>query len=323
MGKAGKLAVVFVTLALLLFVFAVMLGNYLRNLAEDIIEDTTLPSSTQAEVYYANPPEAVIAQGIVFGNDPSTETEAEITAPESAEDTAGDTLPFEEEPVKFDAVSLTLRRKDRESGELLLAYNSQVSLEYSIDVTGKVTLDEGMALIRKHWGERTTVCGIFQVDYPNRAEETRAVMRAYELALLCELVEAGFDEIMLIGFSDDPEEGVAFISDVYEKKGRSTAIGIAFSFETLTSPSARDGLGQIAKKCGFLALDLSTVEVPSLMSAETLIADRVSRTLDICREYSLRVILGCGDSPDCSSQTRVALAAGVKNVMTGFDIEKE
>ena len=326
MGKGGKLAVIFVTLALLLFVFAVMLGNYLRGLAEDILEDTTLPSSTQEEVYYANPPAAVIAQGIVFGRDYSSVSDSlppETTLPEDSvdEDTSEVTAPVPETPVKFDAVSLTLRRKDRESGEIRLAYSSPVSLEYSIDVKGEVALDEGMDIIRNNWGERITVCGIFQVDYPNRSEETRAVMRAYELALLCELVDAGFDEIMLIGFSDDPEEGLAFISDIYEKKGRSTVIGLAFSFETLTSVSARETLGLIAKKCGFLALDLSTAEVPSLMSAETLIADRVSRTLDICREYSIRVILGCGESPDCSSQTRAAVSAGAKNVMTGFDIK--
>ena len=317
MGKGGKLAVIFVTAALLLFVFAVMLGNYLRSLALPIIEDTTQPPVTNEEVYYANPPAAVIAEGIVFGEGRSASEETEIeTDTESGE-------VFEEDPIRFDAVSVTLRRKDTESGELLLAYNSPISLEYAIDVKSQVSLDEGMDTILREWGERTKICGIFEVDYLNRPEESREVMRAYEIALICELVDAGFDEIMLLGLESDVEEALAFISDVYEQKGRSTVIGIAVSFEFLTSATAREELGRIAKKCGFLGLDLSRVEVPSLMSAETLINDRITRTLDLCREYSLRVILGCGEAPDCSAQTRAAMAAGVKNVMTGFNIKIE
>lgn len=320
MGKGGKLAVIFVTLALLLFVFAVMLGNYLRGLAEDIIEDTTVPSSTEAEVYYANPPENAISRGITFGRDYSavdqTETESETT-----EDTDSEII--EEAPVKFDSVSVSLREKNRDSGEMLLAYASEVSLEYSIDVVGATNLDEGMALIAENWGERTKVSGVFEVDYLNRSEETRGIMRAYEIALICELVDAGFDEIMLIGFSGAPEEGLSFISDIYEQKGRGTVIGIAFSFDFLVSDGAREIIGEVAKKCGFLGLDLSSLEVPVLMSAESLITDRVSRTLDICREYSVRVILGCGAMPDTESQTRAAQTLGAKNIMTALGINRD
>ena len=69
MGKGGKLAVIFVCTALILFVFAVMLGNHLRGLAEAVIEDTTEPSTTEEEIYYANAPGEVIAMGIYFGGE--------------------------------------------------------------------------------------------------------------------------------------------------------------------------------------------------------------------------------------------------------------
>lgn len=334
MAPGGKLAIIFVTVALLLFVFAVMLGNYLRGLAIDIIEDTTLPSSTEAEVYYANPPAEVISRGIVFGKDYSleteTETETEIgTAEESttedttADDEKTDANIIEEDPVRFDSVSVRLRKRDRDSGEMLLAYSSEVSLEYSIDVRGSCDLYEGVELIKENWGDRTKICGIFDVDYLSRSEETRGIMRAYEIALICELIDAGFDEIMLIGFSGAPDEGLSFISDIYEQKGRGTVIGIAFSFDFLISEGAGEKIDEVAKKCGFLALDLSSAEVPSLMSAESLIADRVSRTLELCREYSIRVILGCGNAPDVESQTRTAIDSGANNIMTALGIEIE
>ncbi len=328
MGEGGKLAVIFVSIALVLFVLAVMLGNYLRGLAEDIIDETTEASTTEAEVYYANSPSEVIARGVLFGvdysgvdvpEDESTDITEEQEPSDTAEQTEEDTEIFED-PVDFDSVSVTLREKDKNSGEMHLAYSSPISLEYSIDTSANVGLSEGLALIAENWGERTSVCGIFEVDYPNRPEASRGIMRAYEIALVCELIDAGIDEIMLIGFSSNAEEGLSFISDIYEQKGRGTAIGLAFSFDLVNSVDANAELDAIAKKCGFLALDLCSIDVPALMSAETLITDRVSRTLAICREYSLRIILGCGETPDCESQTRAAIEAGADNIMTGLGI---
>ncbi len=317
MPPGGKLAVIFVSIALVLFVLAVMLGNYLRGLAEDIIDDTTEPSSTEAEVYYANPPADVIARGIRFGVDYSVDTEQ--TA-ETIDGGTGDDTGVPEDPVRFDSISLTLREKDRESGENLLAYSSPVSLEYSIDRVGAVDLYEGLELIAENWGERTKICGIFEIDYLSRPEETRGIMRAYEIALVCELVDAGLDEILLLGFTGHADEGLSFISDVYEAKGRGTAVGLGFSFDYLDSAETKAEIDKIAKKCGFLALDLYSAEVPALMSAQDLISDRVSRTLSVCREYSVRVLLGCGSDPDCESQTRAAMDAGADNVMTGLGV---
>ena len=116
---------------------------------------------------------------------------------------------------------------------------------------------------------------------------------------------------------------MSFISDIYEQKGRGTAIGLALSFDYLVSQTASEELFEITKKCAFLALDLHSLTVPSLMSAEDLISDRVSRSLAICREYSIRVILGCGDAPDGESQTRAAMNAGANNLMTVLGIKKQ
>lgn len=314
MGKGGKLAVIFVCAALLLFVFAVMLGNYLRGLAEAVIEDTTEPSTTEAEVYYANAPDEVIAMGIYFGVD-FVPVESETQAETAEEDTS---LP--EEPIKYDAISLTLREKDKESGEMLLAYSSPISLEYGIDVTGKTALDEGVDAIKSFYGEMYSICGVFEIDHLERTAQSREIMRAYEIALICELIDAGIEEIVLVGFDNSIEEGISFISDIYEQKGRGTAVGLALSFDYLISPEAQGELTEITKRCGFLALDLSSLTVPALMTAESLIADRVSRTLAICREFSVRVLLGCGEEPDCESQTRTAMDAGADNVMTALGI---
>lgn len=324
MGEGGRLAVIFVSIALILFVFAVMLGNHLRGLAENIIDETTETSSTETEVYYANAPSGVIARGIVFGVDYAEYAETAVETSAVIPDDTGsltdvDTSPVQD-PIEFDALSVVLREKDAASGEMLLAYSSPISLEYSIDTVGATEIEAGMSLIAGNWGEKTVMCGIFEVDYLNRSEETRGIMRAYEVALVCELIDAGVDEIMLIGFANDLDEGISFISDIYEQKGRGTAVGLALSFDFVNSEGARTEIAEIAKKCGFLALDLYSLDVPALMSAEALITDRVSRTLDICREHSIRVLLGCGNPPDGDSQSRAAIDAGAKNLMTGLGV---
>ena len=314
MGQGGKLAVIFVCIALLLFVFAVMLGNYLRGLAVAVIEDTTEPSTTEAEVYYANAPGEVIAMGVYFGGEfSSAESETQVETAE--EDTS-----IPEEPIRFDAVSLTLREKNKESGEMLLAYSSPISLEYDIDVTGELSIGEGLDAIKEVYGERNRICGVFEIDYIEKPEQSRDIMRAYEIALICELVEAGIDEIILVGFDYSIEEGISFISDIYEQKGRSTAIGLALPFDYLMSADAQNELTEITKRCAFLALDLRSPAVPALMTAESLITDRVSRSRAICNEFSIRALLGCGEAPNCESQTRAAMNAGADNVMTALGI---
>ncbi len=314
MGQGGKLAVIFVCTALLLFVFAVMLGNYLRGLAEAVIEDTTEAVTTETEIYYANAPDEVIAMGILFGADlvaPESETQAET----GEEDTY-----VSEDPIRFDSLSLTLRQKDKESGEMLLAYSSPISLEYAIDSVGEISLGEGLAAIRSFYGERKKICGVFEIDHLERSEKSREIMRAYEIALICELIDAGIEEIVLTGFEYEIEEGISFISDIYEQKGRGTAIGLVLPFDYLVAPDAKDKLAEITKKCAFLALDLHSLTVPALMTVESLITDRVSRTITVCREFSIRVLLGCGENPDCELQTRAAMNAGSDNVMTALGI---
>ncbi len=316
LGKGGRAAVIFFTVALVLLVFAVFLGNYLRGLAQDILDNTTPAQTDREEVYYANSPDNMIGRGVIFGFDHG----AASGTGESAE-SAEDTTDYAPDPIRFDAVSTALRYKDKASGEKRLAYNSPIASAYSIDTLGQVELSDGLDLIASDWGEMTRVCGIFEVDYLNDPDQIRPITRAYELALVGELVDAGFDEILLIGFSGNTDEGLSFISDIYEQKGRGTAIGLCLSFDFINSYDAEEKLEEITSKCGFLALDLYTVDVPVLMDAESLISDRVGRTGFICSEFSIRILLGCGESPNCESQTRAAIEAGSKNVMTALRFE--
>ena len=322
MGEGGRLAVIFVSLALILFVFAVMLGNHLRNLAEGVELGEGSEETTERELYYANVPDSLIARGILFGVDYAEEND--ITT-ENAESTEVETLPEDtqnDEPIEdeigYDAVSVTLRQKSADGG-MALAYFSPISLEYSIDRVGEVSLSDGIALIADNWGTRTKLCGIFEIDHPNVPEGNREIVRAYEIALICELIDAGVDEILLVGFAADTDAGVSFISDVYKRAGRRTAIGLALPFDYINF-SGKTALDELSKKCAFLAIDLYSPSVPILMTPEELIADRISRVADLCREFSLRILLGCGKEPDGDSQTRTAMKFGFENTVVGLGL---
>lgn len=323
MSEGGKLAIIFVSLALILFVLAVMLGNYLRSLAEEIVDDTT---ETAAETVQPPipvfAPAKMIGRGVIFGVDYSVQPDSSETVASTETETGNETA-TETESVKFDAVSVTLRDKDSESGKMRLAYNSEVSLRYSFDECGDEPLDSGVALIKSNWGKDIRVCAIFAVSYVNEPETTSEIVRAYEAALISELIDAGFDEILLTGLSGDIDEGVEFIDQIYEKKGRGTPIGLTLEFDFLNSDTVSNELAELVKKCGFLVLDLHSLTVPEMQSVESLIYDRVSRTADVCREHSLRVMLGCGVTPDCESQTASAISAGADNVMTALGLPEK
>jgi hypothetical protein len=269
--------------------------------------------TTKAEIYYANAPDEVMARGIVFGENCFSDTSVTEDSTEETDNTS----PITDE-IEYDAVSVTLRARV-DDGKMALAYSSPVSLEYSIDLVGGVPLEDGIGLIEDNWGKRTKICGIFEINHPNEPEGTRDIVRAYEIALLCELIDAGVDEILLVGFLADTDAGVSFISDVYEKVGRRTVIGLALPFDYVNF-SGRAAFVELSKKCAFLAIDLYTPAVPSLMTAESLIADRLERVAEVRREFSLRVLLGCGKAPDGDSQTRTAIANGAKNTMVGLGL---
>ena len=107
MGEGGRLAIIFGSLALILFVFAVMLGNHLRNLAEGAPIGTDGEDTTKAEIYYANAPDEVIARGIVFGENYFAEA-PETTVTEDSDEEHNDTSPLLDE-IEYDAVSVVLR----------------------------------------------------------------------------------------------------------------------------------------------------------------------------------------------------------------------
>ena len=321
MSEGGKLAIIFVSLALILFVLAVMLGNYLRSLAEEIIDDTTESSAeTLPHPTFAESPDKMIGRGVIFGMDYSLDEEsAGRTDAVSGDETDAETESADgTSKVKFNAVSVTLRSKDPNGGKMQLAYNSEVSLQYSVDACGETGLDEGVALIRSNWGTDVRICAIFEVAYTEAPQNTAGIVRAYEAALICELIDAGIDEILLLGFSDNTAEGLEFIGDIYEEKGRDTVLGLTLEFDYVNSGTADGEISALKKQCGFLVLDLHSLNVPEMQSAESLIFDRVSRTRDICRDYSIRIMLGCGKNPDCELQTASAVSAGADNVMTSL-----
>jgi hypothetical protein len=306
MGEGGRIAVIVTSIALVLFVFAVMLGNYLGGLATNVPDSTTTESGTEApSVSLPTPPSAIKALGVVFGA-PLDDVTNSTTVTDGATDTDGES----ESTEGFDAVSVRFRSYSDKDGVCSLSYKSEICTRYSIDTNGEVTLSDGIGTIRSAYGENIYISGVFEVRFPAEDEMHRGVMREYELALLGELLRSGIDEIILVGFSDFTDCGLEFISELKSECGDGTLIGLSLDFKHFDVGSDPESIRELSLSSGLLALDLSDVDVPELMSIRSVLADRISRAKETLNAYSVRVLLGGMESEELYT---IATDGGVFN----------
>lgn len=314
MGEGGRIAVIVTSIALVLFVFAVILGNYLRGLATSVPDDTSEASTTSAPTEdYPTPPSAIKALGVVFGK-PSAVGGTSTAAGESAGTDDSETGAPEDGTVEveFDALSVELRRFDRERDSYALGYKSELADVFALDINGDTELEAGLDGLRAEWGD-AYISGVFEIGYASENGAHRDIIRQYEYALLCELVKSGIDEIILIGFSDDIDEGLRFISELRKAYPDACLLGLALDFEYFDLGSDSERIVELSRSCGLIALDLSDVGVPELMSLEDVLRDRIGRAKEMLSGYSIRLLLG-GMEP--SELAKLSTQCGVFNFVT-------
>ncbi len=309
MGEGGRIAVIVTSVALVLFVIAVMLGNHLRGLATNIPDTSTVESDTEnPTITYPTPPSAIKALGVVFGV-PLDDVTNSSTDTGGATDTEGES----ESTEGFDAVSVRFRSYSDKDGVCSLSYKSEICTRYSIDTNGEVTLADGVRDIRSAYGENTYISGVFEVRFPAEDATYQGVMREYEFALLCELLRSDIDEIILVGFSDHTDCGLEFISELKRECGDGALIGLSLDFKHFDVGSDVQAIRELSLSCGLLALDLSDVEVPELMSIRSVLVDRISRASQTLNAYSMRLLIGGMESQELY---KIATDCGVFNFCT-------
>ena len=197
-----------------------------------------------------------------------------------------------------------------------LLYRSPVSASKSFDIIDGPELSTLTAALKN---EYRYLSGVFETSYAKEIISSRLIMKEYEISLVCELAESGFDEIVITGVGEDERslsEAVSFIREIGERTGGAVSVGLALGLDFYDSPDARSAINSLGFDCGFLAVDLTSLEIPSLMTPETVIRDRTERISEITGLYGLRVIVGCGDEEGFDGEIAAARSAGALNVQS-------
>ncbi len=260
LGTLGKLLIAFGVAAVLLFIFAVCLGNYLGGLAENIGGVTTDGGGDYRIDFDAARAPTVIAKLISLiapgeDGDPST-GEATDAAPETEEgtsDVTGDVSAEAKEVPEYNAYSVVFR-----DAYGRLCYTPTVA-------PGGVTPSVSVAELIETLGD-TYLGGVFYVDYMTVEGELYTLEREYQLALICELLRAGADDILLCGYSEEQtDEAVAF-AEAIRRRCPGAVLGIAFEADRYAY-GATESLRKICTAYDFLALDASACADAESLSA--------------------------------------------------------
>lgn len=319
LGWGGRVAIIVSAAAIVIFAFSVMLGNFLRNRAGEMTDEENSGTGEVPAVLSFQPSPTLTARvGVLLPGSADT-TEAETSAPDTPGESEAETTqpPAPADALEYNAVSLLLRDRDggTENGAVLYVH-SAASGRIGADrvAEGAPGLADGVRDF-KIAGEY--VSAVFYLSYPTEPEATRAVMRSYEMSLLREIAVSGADEIVLFGgwkTRDALAEVLGFCAELREKT--TVTLGVALDCDYLLGAEAGEQLNELSTSANgvFLALDLRSISVPSLMTAEDVIGDRVARTSELVLKYAMRVLVGCGSAPDYPAQMRCARAAGAVSV---------
>ncbi|MBR2908143.1 MAG: hypothetical protein IKC26_08920 [Clostridia bacterium] len=212
------------------------------------------------------------------------------------------------------SVSLILRDAD---GGLLFSAETDDGLGLGTEGSGLLRIAEILEPFRSR--EIYVSCILPMRYFTDGDAYSRSVLYAYETALLCEVAEAGADEVVLLDcdglFDPDGEDGTdpSFsASDAVRElfgiaraiNGRSpaTAVGIAFTPSFLSTRDSDRHLEGIIGAFDLLLLDLRAAEDTEDLYAE--VSKGVSDHLYFILRYSMRVLIPQGSA---EAVTRVSV----------------
>ena len=202
------------------------------------------------------------------------------------------------------------------------------SLAYHLDAGDKFPMDEmGEHSFRELCSDANDagarVCAYFYVtsfDVEDKLE--RAIVKAYEIALIAEIAESGADDIMLLGLNIN-EENISEIEEfVYEAAtaSKKAPLGVAISRETVKKTDSEIYLAaRVRAVCDYLALDLTDLKVsdgesigndPDGKPLESRLSEILGEFEYYIKSYSMRVIFS-------QAEYKIyvpAQALGVKNM---------
>ncbi len=264
--KLPKRILFFVICAVVIFIFAIILGNHLKSRMENAELDRTPVETTP-------PKETSVPDGIADGDAEHSQRSAEVKAGYLGLTGADDETAIKEkvDALKaegFNAVSFISVADGK------LCYASAAAEEYSrlpssADIVSPLMLAEAVSYAEGQ-GMTSSVLLV-----KGQSEEL-------DMAVAAELAEIGFDEIVISGFEDllgEKGGGISSCID-YLRKLRATAEGVHISLRLSTDAFtyARNSyqIEKLFTYCEFLSLDITELEADAVAELANKITGSIS-----------------------------------------------
>lgn len=317
---APAVIVIFLVCAAVLFAFAVLLGTHLRKISENT-DDTYVPitANTDSVGKFRVSSVPVIVGAAYSPADSSVYPEAEAFASSAVKPSDAVSVVLRTEAARTEdtgAETASSAVSYESATGMHLRYTSALAAARSFDECDEINVNDLFAGAKE---KASYVSGLFGVTFQNEPASSRSIIREYEIMLLAELFETGFDDIVLTGFrAENLNDAIDFIRDLESRCEKDVNVGIALEFSFYNSDNVRSIISASGFDCGFLALNLSDVKVPGLMTPAELVSDRVARVASVVSLYSVRVIVGCGTEADLCDEMNAAFKAGAMNIQAAL-----
>lgn len=282
-----RVVITLISSLLVALLLAALVGNLLRRRLPSEDEGTTDETTTAETVIYGREFYVPSVKAAIVSLDGATTASLKEAAKRFR-------------ATEVDGVSLLLRGSD---GELMFDSQTQGGIFGSAGDTEKLSLKE---IFKPFRDAGLYVTCLFPMRYMVDGDGyTRDVLYAYEIALLCEIAEAGADEVILssvdsILVSDSRDvdilEGLSSLREIARAvnlRAPETAVGIALSPEFLLTNESDRYLSEIAEAFDLTLLDLcglknSELDLPSTIGAA------VTDHLYFILRYGMRVLIPYG-----------------------------
>ncbi len=221
-----------------------------------------------------------------------------------------------------------LIKKDYTDFSVLLGGGGRVSFESEVaktDPSVKVAendLAEYARVIHENGGK---LCGYFYSSaFDIQDENLRRVKKAFEVSIICEAVQLGVDDVLILGINADKyncDEVASYLSEI--NANADASVGIAVNVGAVLNTENGDyTVGKLKNSCDFAALDLrnlSFAEVSENSNAPKNLGEYLSGIKYYLSSYSLRLVF----SEDNGEFFDEAKELGFENVQAVNNIKQE
>jgi hypothetical protein len=203
-----------------------------------------------------------------------------------------------------EAVSVTLRKLTGEP-----AYHSPLALAVTGNAGGSADLK---TIVGELKARGIYVSGVFHSKFGSQSNENlREGVLGYEASLICEALECGVDEIVVMGLPTD-SAGVAEASLLFKRvreRHADAVLGAAMPYSLLESGAAAAFIENYSGFASFLA-----VNTEGLMSTAETSAGLAEKYMIYFERYPLRLVIEAADKSNGRLQMEKLAALGIYNV---------